>query len=135
MKKFIPFIPFVLLLALVGSCAFGAIAKQAEPVAEKFYTLLQQGKYDAIIGLLDEDALAADPPEKWMLLFEELGKLGELKKFTKQMGFHTEIANGETQVTLEYNCEYEKGSSHETIVLQKNNEGFKILSYHHDAIK
>ena len=135
MKKLKAYLPFVFLLAIVASCAFGAIAKQAEPVAEKFYILLQQGKHDEIISLIDEVALEVTPPEDWRRIFEELDKLGKLKEFTKRTGFHTEISNGVTEVTLDYDCEYEKGSSHETLVLRKNIDGFKILSYHHDAVK
>lgn len=129
---------FILLsgLALIlNSCGFGKEADKAEKYAAQFYAHMQKGDMDAILAMLDTEALAASPADTWITVIESKNTFGKLESFKKDIGFHTSINNGVTTVSLRYTCKYTNTEFHEKVVLVKRGKEFKILRYEYNQDK
>ena len=79
--------------------------------------------------MLDEEALKQSPIKVIEGVFKQKEAYGKLNKVEKKIGFNTKTQNGETFVTLNYTCTYDKLTLHERLVFVKRNEDFMIYSY------
>jgi hypothetical protein len=126
MKLFHLFI-FGSLLFVLGSCSVSP--EEAEKQATVFYEKLKQHDYEAIKGMLDEEALNANTWEEWLQILSNKEQLGELVSFEKSMGFHTNYQNGVSTISFRYTTEYTDLTLYEFIKLVKRGEEYKVLVY------
>ena len=115
----------------MNGCGFGVKAKTAEPIATKFYEILQSKEYNKLEAIMDESAGSKD---EWMAVIDLQNEvLGDLKSFDKKLGFNTSINNGITSVELNYECQYENAVTDETLYLKQGKKGFKVTGYEYKA--
>ena len=111
---------------ILSSCSQ---VSQSGDVGDDFYSYLQQENYEAIIRLLDEDALKKYSADEWKKLFmnrnEYYGKLNSYKP----VGFHTETQQDIKIIKLDYLVKNVNGSVNEQIELIHRGNKLKILNY------
>lgn len=126
---------FISLLFVFSSCGLGDSKKEAEKLSDKFHKELEAENSKAIIGMLHEEALAADPEARWIQLFEDIYAGGELKKVEQDLGFNSSVNNGIHTITLNYILEFDQGKLREQIVWRTDKDGnLKILSLDYKQI-
>lgn len=131
--KSLNFIIILSISVVFCSCGFGKAAKNAEPVADKFYAMQKTDNYNQLEAILDEGALAANTIEEWKSVIQRKKDCGSFVEAKKKMGFHTAINNGLTTVTLNYKTTYETCVYHEKLVLVQRNSGYKVYSYEYNT--
>ena len=133
MRSFIlPITIFIGLALVINSCGFGMKSKAAEPYADEFYSHLKNHDYDAIVEMVDEEALKISPESDWRAVLEQKESLGELRSVKKKTGFHSEYKNGYTYVTLNYTLKYDDYKLHEKLLFIQRGGKFKIFSYEYN---
>ena len=131
MKPLLSILSFVSIALIMNGCGFGVKAKTAEPIATKFYEILQSKEYNKLEAIMDESAGSKD---EWMAVIDLQNEvLGDLKSFDKKLGFNTSINNGITSVELNYECQYENAVTDETLYLKQGKKGFKVTGYEYKA--
>lgn len=128
-KSRVSFIFFAALLFFMGSCGS---ADKGEKCADKFFTNIIKGKYDAALKMVELDLATVDL-NVYKNQLQNLGENerdGKLLSAKKTVGFNTSINNGITTVTLPYELKYERGSSNFEVVIVDRGKGFKISSIH-----
>jgi hypothetical protein len=119
---------FVLLLTM-NSCGFGQAKEDAEKAIEVFHQHLDEQNYEAILKMIDPEALQITSKEEWVALFKNINEYGKMKKIDQDWSFKTNINNGVTTVELSYEVTFENGSIKENFTMRKMGDGFKILGY------
>ncbi|WP_231427770.1 DUF3887 domain-containing protein [Pedobacter sp. Leaf250] len=137
-KLFSVLFAFCLLLTLI-SCNFSGTyinreedKKDAEKVADEFYTLLQNNEFQKVNSLLSTQFKAATSAEKLNnYLSGALNKLGEIKS-KKLDHWESKVVKG-TQSSATYVFHYlverTKFQSKETVTLTAENDKIKIQCY------
>lgn len=127
--KRIYLITFGLVFGIAISGFFCSSVSQTGQQGDRFYSLLQQGEYDMITELLDDEAVKEHPKEEWIDLLKSRDQYwGKLVNY-KNTGFHTETIDGLTITKLNYTVENTNGIAYEKIELIKREQEYKILAY------
>lgn len=98
-------------------------------IGDKFYSSLQNEDYDAIVQLLDKEALKSYTKEEWKEVLsarnEYFGKL----EWYKPISFHTETHEGFKIIKLNFKVSNTNCQAFEEIELINRGEEIKILNY------
>lgn len=125
MKKSLPlFILFAGMSLILSSCAS---TDKAQKTADKFFSLLIKGKYEAANKLV-ETGFGSDRQLTEVKFLGQNDENGKLLSAKKGMGFNTQIHNGVTTVTLPYELKYEKTELNREVTIVDQGSGFKIRS-------
>ncbi|MBN1250496.1 MAG: hypothetical protein JXR51_12735 [Bacteroidales bacterium] len=129
MKK----IYFIILIVFVGffiSTFLFSSVSQSGKVGDYFYKNLQSSNYDAIIQILDKDALNQKTKNEWLetlkLNKENLGN----SFIYKNTGFHTLTVNNQNIIKLNYSIDNGNGITFNIIELIKRDDGYRIINYY-----
>ncbi len=99
-------------------------------IGDKFYAYLQQEDYDAIILLLDTNALKNHTKNEWKKMLSERNQyFGKLESY-KPIGFHTETQENYKIIKLDYRVSNSNGQVFEEIKLINRDNQIRILNYH-----
>ncbi len=122
----------LLILILFSSSSCNHISESGD-IGDKFYAYLQQENYDAIIQLLDAEALKSYSKEEWKeLLLTRNQYFGKLESY-KPIGFHTETQKDFKIIKLNYKVNNTNGQVFEEIELINRGKQIKILNYRFPA--
>lgn len=128
--------PFVFILVLGAtlftSCGASGDAKKAEKYANEFYRHLKSHNYDAIIPMLDVEALKATPVATWKKILSDKEVYGDLMKAKKNVGFSSSVSNGNATVALNYTVNYTNYDFYEKIWFVKRGQEYKIWRYEYN---
>ncbi len=98
-------------------------------IGDKFYSYLQQENYDAIILLLDTEALKNYTKDEWKEMLSARNRyFGKLESY-KPIGFHTETQENYKIIKLDYRVSNSNGQVFEEIKLINRDKQIKILNY------
>ncbi len=121
---------FILIILTSSSCNH---ISESGDIGDKFYAYLQQENYDAIIQLLDAEALKNYSKEEWKVLLSTRNQyFGKLESY-KPVGFHTETQKDFKIIKLNYEVSNTNGQVFEVIELINRGKQIKILDYRFPA--
>ncbi len=126
MKKSLTF--FILFLGLALSLTSCGSADKAQKTSDQFFHLIIKHKYSEAAKMINTVGATNAQMETALEQIADHPTFGKLKSAEKGMGFNTQINNGITSVTLNYNLTYEKSEESMEVVLVDRGSGFKIES-------
>jgi len=127
MKTLKLFFPALFIVVVLGS-ACGHVSMSGE-MGDKFYSYLQQKNYEAIVQMLDNEALQKYSKKEWINMLASRNEyLGKPKSY-KTVGFHTETLPDKKIIKLDYKVDNPNGEVFEEIKLVVKKDCLKLLSY------
>ncbi len=119
----------IIVTGFICSGFFCNSVTQSGKMGDQFYSHLQENDYNAIIEMLDKDALSAYSKDEWVELLNSRNQyLGNLKSY-KNTGFHKNTSNGIEITKLNYEVNNLNGLVYEEIEFIKRGNDYKILNY------
>ncbi len=111
MSKIKIFLPLIILIFAVGC---GSV-KQADSVASEFYDFIKEEKFVEACGLVDTQALAYTPLERWIDGLEEKQRgMGSLLSY-RRVDYYTVTEQNVTRVEMKYLVRYVNGALAESL--------------------
>jgi len=126
MKKSLTF--FVLFLGLALSLTSCGSADKAQKTSDRFFQLILKHEYSEAIKLINTVGATDAQMETALAQIADHPSFGKLKSAKKGFGFNTQISNGITTVTLNYDLTYEESEQRMQIVMVDRGSGFRIES-------
>lgn len=122
-------------LLIILGIAFGnfscASVSEAKKVADQLFEALKAKNYDAVLAMLDEEALDATPKEGWLELFARIDNIaGGLKEWSNY-AFNTKTDNGVTITGLKYELTFENKTLYAKPTFVKRGNEYKLPKVSH----
>ena len=128
MKRFYSVAIILILAVFISGFFFSSVSKTGK-TGDDFYKYLKINDYEAIIDLLDKDALKNITEAEWLNILKlRNNALGKSFNYTNT-GFHTSTVNKNNITQLDYTIKNGKETIYESIDLIKRDGGFKIVDY------
>lgn len=125
MNKIKIFLPLILII-FAASC--GAV-KETDTVGNNFYDLIKEEKFAQACQLLDSEALAYTPIERWIDGLEEKQRgIGSLLSY-KRVDFYSVTEKNVTRVEMKYSVRYTNGTLAEKLEFILRNGKYYITYY------
>ena len=129
MKRFYTVVVILILAVFISGFLFSSVS-QSGKTGNNFYNYLKANDYEAIIDLLDKEALKNITEDEWInILKSRNNDLGKTFNYTNT-GFHTSTINSKSVTQLDYTIQSNEATIYESIDLIKRDDGFKIIDYH-----
>lgn len=127
-----------LLLSLFGFAFFFAMCgsvNKSENAADEFYRLVKEKDYDALVELIDENALENHPSNVWTDLLKAKEEYWGDYISHKRTAFSANTENGQTTTQLDFTVEHQKGTLYERLKFVQRDDKMKIFDYQYNSVK
>lgn len=108
--------------------------RATDSVVQNFHARLDEGRLTDLLSDTTADFQNSDKRENLLKYFETIhSKLGRSKSCKRVRGEFNANTRGENTVTVNYECDFEKGKAAEAFTLVATEAGVKIQNYRIDS--